>query len=217
MSNKFSSDAGMQKLFESFRRYTGKQQLNESVELKPGLKTYLMSVFKKYQYPKGCSESDLLDDTGRCDDSYPSSEMARAKERAQAGEKKQGEVAIKGVKQMLLDMGVEENAMEMFGGDVKTLRLKLSPSDSGKEALAKMQELSPKIIKAFEGKPILAGFSAQPRQSAYFEYEGPFLMNFKPGMTYVDFSYVGPNIVTFATSNQLDSGRTFIEWSQSQS
>ena len=29
MSNKFSSDSGMQKLFESFRSYTGKQQLNE--------------------------------------------------------------------------------------------------------------------------------------------------------------------------------------------
>ena len=34
MSNKFSSDSGMQKLFESFRRYTSKQQLNEEDRLR---------------------------------------------------------------------------------------------------------------------------------------------------------------------------------------
>lgn len=32
MSNKFSSDSGMQKLFESFRGFTDKQQLNEEDE-----------------------------------------------------------------------------------------------------------------------------------------------------------------------------------------
>ena len=207
---KLTSDELRQIINEEYRRV-----MAEQITLPDELKQFLINnVFEKYNYPP-CSGADLAEPIPNCD-RYGSGALAMGYKAALGGERKIGKQVIEFLERQFEAMGLKYRAYLIPNNP--TIRVVLAKDPE--QALAKMQEISPKLLKLIAGKPMFAG-AKDPHAGMNIELEkktGPFAIKFNPGKdTMADFSYRGPLYVIYSlSSDQLDAGKTYAEWSQSK-